>query len=82
MAAGWNVHSMKAKSFTYCTVRHFALNYHVCIPQGMVWWNIFIFGYMNTRKVFKEKEKSWIVWAYFSVLHFMNIVMMYKSVSN
>lgn len=79
---GWNVHSMKAKGFTYCTVCHFVLNEHVCIPRGMVRWDVFIFGYMNTRKVFKAKEKSWIVWAYFSVLHFMNIVMMYKSVSN
>lgn len=34
---------------------------------------------MNTSEVLKEEEKNWIV-RFFSVLHFMNMVMMYNSI--
>lgn len=80
MAPGWNVHLTKKAQEFYPAVCHFALNEPVCIP----WRLDFMFREYENKKTWriKEGEKSWKVWAYFSVLHFMNIVMMYKSVSN
>lgn len=63
----------------YCFFFSLCFNERVCIPWGTVGY----FSYLGVWiQVFKEKEESWIVWAYFSVSHFMDIVMMYKPVLN